>query len=335
MPLIADAVHIWREPDGDYHLEWQASHPDTRVTVEPLGDDAGVTAHYCDETGQRARVTGLPGQKRHYFRLVDQHGNEVTATERRFGLDGAPNFRDYGGYRNTDGQQVKWGYLFRSGQLSKLSDSDVETIASLGLDLICDFRREEEQQNDPSRLPTERTPLIVSLPIDPGSNSAALSQVDLDSFSRQAMYDFMVDINRDFAEDQTAVYSRMFREILAQEDARFLVHCAAGKDRTGFAAALVLLALGVSEEVIMQDYLLTHRYFLPQQELQRIRTKYQMDNLNTDSILPMLEVHEAYLDRALAAIRAEYENPLDYLEQKLGVGTAERKELRRRYLVQP
>jgi protein-tyrosine phosphatase len=330
--LITDAVHIWRESDGEYHIEWQASHPDTKVTVEPLTEGGVVEAHYSEDKPARARATGFAMDSRHYFRLRDQHGTEVVAPERRFGLQGTPNFRDFGGYRTADGRQVKWGYLFRSGQLSNLSDRDLELLASLNLDLICDFRRLEEQEGEPSRLPEQR-PRVASLPIIPGSNSRFFEEAEeREGADRQAMYDFMVEINRDFAEGQTETYATMFREILALEDTRFLVHCAAGKDRTGFAAALVLLALGVPREMVMQDYMMTARYFNPEGELERLRHKYQMEDMDAQAILPMLEVHENYLARALDSIGRNYKSVEAYLEEALGVGPAELDELRARYL---
>ena len=330
--LITDAVHIWRESDGDYLIEWQASHPDTEVTVEPLVEGAVVESHYSEDSVQRARLSGLAPDTRHFFRLRDQHGTEVVASERRFGMQGTPNFRDFGGYRTADGRQVKWGYLFRSGQLSHLSEQDLELLGSLNLDLICDFRRLEEQEGEPSRLPQQR-PRVASLPIIPGSNSRFFEEAEgRQEAGRETMYDFMVEINRDFAEGQTETYSRMFREILALEDARFLVHCAAGKDRTGFAAALVLLALGVPREMVMRDYMLTGRYFRPQQELERLRRKYDMEDMDVDAIMPMLEVHEDYLARALESIGRNYRSVEAYLEEALGVGPSELAELRARYL---
>ena len=114
--------------------------------------------------------------------------------------------------------------------MSSLSDQDIDLLATLDLDLVCDFRRAEEQLSDPSRLPGVRPPRVASLPIIPGSNSRFLEEAEHHLGDRQAMFDFMVDINRDFAEGQIDTYARMFREILALEDARFLVHCAAGKD---------------------------------------------------------------------------------------------------------
>ena len=330
--LKSDAVHIWREPGGDYHLEWQVTEPGTEVTVEPLAADGQLQVHYREASTLGARLVGLPSARRHFFRLRDQHGNEVLATERRLGMEGAPNFRDFGGYQTAAGQQVKWGYLFRSGQLSGLSPQDVELFASLGLDLVFDFRRVEEQASELSRLPDKPSPRVVSVPIIPGSNSRFFEEAGQQSDKPDAMFEFMLEINRDFAGPQAATYSRMFSEILAQPDARFLVHCAAGKDRTGFAAAIILLALGVPRDVVMRDYLLTARFFKPERELARLRIKYALEHMASEAIMPMLEVHEDYLAVALEYIDQNFGSVEAYLAQALGVGSPELAELRGRYL---
>jgi protein-tyrosine phosphatase len=329
--LISEAVQVWREPDGDHHIEWRSSHPDTQVTVEPLAESDKVNTHLGDKP-DFLRMSGLSPTSRHYFRIRDQHGTQVLATERKLGMQGTPNFRDFGGYPTVDGRWVKWGFLFRSGQLSGLTEQDVELLASLELDLIFDFRRQEEQDSDPSILPTSNPPQITSLPIIPGSNSRFFEQTEAQAGDRQSMFDFMLEINRDFAEAQAPVYARMFKAILDVQDARFLVHCAAGKDRTGFAAAMVLLALGVSREVVMRDYMLTARFFHPHVEIERLKHKYQMQRMAPESIFPMLEVHEDYLARALLAIEQSHASVAGYLEDALGVGPAEVAELKARYL---
>jgi protein-tyrosine phosphatase len=142
----------------------------------------------------------------------------------------------------------------------------------------------------------------------------------------------MLDINREFAGVQAETYGRMFGEILGVDSARFLVHCAAGKDRTGFAAAIVLLALGVPREVVMRDYLLTRRFFKPERELGRLRAKYQLEHMDQAAIMPMLEVHEDYLGVALDHIDHRHGSVQRYLARELGVGPAELAELQRRYL---
>lgn len=336
--LNTETVHVWRDPNGDYQLEWQVEHPATQVTVAAVGaSSANVNYHYSSE-GARARVSGLLAKQRHLFRLRDEHGSEVVVSERQLNMQGTPNFRDFGGYLSGDGRRVKWGYLFRSGQLSALSERDVQLLSGLELDFICDFRREQEQLADVTRLPSERPPRIVSLPIVPGSNSRFFEemskQVDVQpEHEKKAMFDFMVEVNRDLAQGQQATYSKMFEEILAQDDARFLVHCAAGKDRTGFAVALVLMALGVSREIVMRDYLLTARYYHPAEHIERLKKKYDMEHVNSNAVLPMLEVHEGYLGRALLAIEQCHGSVEQYLAEALGVGPVELKALRARYLV--
>ena len=179
----------------------------------------------------------------------------------------------------------------------------------------------------------EPGPRIVSLPIAPGSNGSFLEEAASHwQADRQMMYDFMIDINRGFAVEQAETYAYMFDLLLQDEDTRMLVHCAAGKDRTGFAAAVILLALGVSRETAMEDYLLTADYFQPAREIDRLREKYSMENLDTEALLPVLEVHPAYLQAAFDAIDAEYASLEDYLERYLGVDSGRRELLRLRYL---
>lgn len=330
--LITDAVQIWREADGQHHVEWRASDPNTKVVVDVLEASSEVSANYSGGP-YRATFSGLDPSSRHYFRVSDEHGNEVLAPERKLGMQGTPNFRDFGGYVAADGRRVKWGYLYRSGQLSGLSDQDLTLLAGLKIDLVCDFRRLEEQAGDPSRLPSSNPPRVASLPIIPGSNARFFEASEYTGTGDPAaMFDFMVEINRDFAEQQTETYGRMFRELLDIEGARILVHCAAGKDRTGFAAALILLALGVSQEQVMRDYMLTQRYFHPQKEVDRLRQKYQMEQMDAASVLPMLEVHEAYLARGLEAIARNYPTIEAYLQDALGVDPDDVEKLRARYL---
>lgn len=333
--LNTDAVRIWRDPAGDYHVQWEQSCPDTEVQVEPL--NAVAERHESDSGGRRARFSGLPAGTRHFFRLRDQHGNELLAAERRLGMQGTPNFRDYGGYTGADGRRVKWGYLFRSGQLAHLSDEDLQLLASLDLELVCDFRQETEQETHPSRLPPATTLRVLSLPIVPGNTGSFFAQAEdrrasMANFRRQDVFEVMRDINRDFAEGQRETFARVFREVLELGQGRFLVHCSAGKDRTGFAAALMLLALGVSREDVMKDYLLSGEYFDPEVELGRMQRKYRLDHVQPEVVRPILEVHEDYLATALASIDENFGSVERYLEEALGLGPAGVAELRARYL---
>ncbi len=329
--LLTDTVHVWREPDGEYHIEWETSHPDTRVEVEALGPGP-VETRYRAAPARRASVSGLPRARRNVFRLRDGLGTEVLVSERRLGLEGTPNFRDFGGYRAADGQFVKWGFLYRSGHLARLTDSDLDLLASLNLDLVFDFRRDSEREQDPTRLPPIRPPQVHHLPIQPGNNSGFLEHVSGPIAGPEIMFEFMVAVNLELATDEAPVYRRMFEAILAQEDARYLVHCSAGKDRTGFAVALMLMALGVPEETILRDYLLTRRYYNAEAEVLRAQLKYGMTDSDSAAVLPMLQVDAAYLGAALQFIGSDFASPEAYLGEVMGLGPRELAELRRRYL---
>jgi hypothetical protein len=82
--------------------------------------------------------------------------------QRHLALDGAPNFRDLGGYATADGRHVRWGQFYRSDDLAALTDEDLEKVSALGLKLVCDFRSESEKQSEPDRRP--RSPTSPSVP---------------------------------------------------------------------------------------------------------------------------------------------------------------------------
>jgi protein-tyrosine phosphatase len=329
--LIPNSIDIQRQDNGDYHIEWQTDPVNSAVTVALLDTSLPVQADYISGTRSGARLTGLPGGVRHVFTVSDQHGNHTIACERRIALAGSPNFRDFGGYHSANGQQVKWGHLFRSGQLADLNTDDINTVDQLQLDMVFDFRHGSEQASEQSRLPLERRPTVHSLPISPGDHGNFLQRLRVDNSNPEAAFELMVEINRNFAEGQTATYANMFKHILATDNARFLIHCAAGKDRTGFGAALILLALGVPKEVVLRDYMLTGKFFIPTSQAARLQEKYQT-GIAEHAILPVLEVHEAYLLAAISTMEQQFSSVDNYLHEALRLGPAELQELRARYL---
>lgn len=335
MSLLTETVHAWRSANGTHHLAWDVAEPDVHVDVNVLTatEPAALTRHASRTGGACVSIAGLCPLTRHHFRVSDDNGTVVDVAARGMGLEGADNFRDFGGYPTQSGRAVGWGHFYRSGNLSTLSQADVDYMARLDIDLVCDFRRDDEQRSDPSRLPaSDRQPRVLSLPITPGSQASALYSDAASLEGRDAMFAFMVDINREFVCAQSDRFAQMFAAILEQRPRGLIIHCAAGKDRTGFGAALILSALGVSEELILRDYLLTRHYFDPWRELPRVRAKYRVDHLDDNALLPMLRVDEAYLGAAYAAVAEGYGSMDTYLKKSLGMGDAERRALAALYL---
>lgn len=238
-------------------------------------------------------------------------------------MDGTPNFRDLGGYPTRCGRTVRFGKLFRSGVLSELSSSDLDTFHRLNIATICDFRRHEEVERDPTRLPDKSPPRIVHVPIDPGSRGSFFEQLaenETIASTNQPfdMAHFMVDINRAFALEHQDSFKLMLNEIAELDDSEgLLFHCSAGKDRTGFGAALILACLNVDRETIIEDYLLTAKYFKPDSESKRLTKKYAhygFADVDPQIIRPMLEVRPEYIGEAFRAIDEHYESIESYLE---------------------
>ncbi len=283
-------------------------------------------------------LLSLPADWReHYFCLAFPAGRHISAA-RDLPLEGAANFRDFGGYRTADGRRVRWGMLFRSGHLSRLSEADREYLGALDIRLVCDLRREEEMQAQPPRLPDENPPQLVALPISPGSATSFFVGLQKSKQSgsalRREMEQFMCEVNQDLALGQQQSYSALFRQLHQQRAGGVLINCTAGKDRTGFAAAIILLSLGVPRETVMEDYLLSRHHMPALLESMRWLERYRdrWGDFDLEILRPMLEVHTSYLQTALSAIDENFASLEEYLEQVLGVDAAMRTELQRRFL---
>jgi protein-tyrosine phosphatase len=253
-------------------------------------------------------------------------------TWRRVALEGAVNLRDFGGYATVDGRAVRRGRLFRSGTLAHLSSDAQQGFAELGVRLVCDLRRPEEQAEEPTPFPPDVLRRL-EIPIDPGSAVTMRGQLGQAQLALQERIDFMVAINRELARDHAEDYARMFEALLELDDGAFLVHCSAGKDRTGFACALILHALGVPEDTVLEDYLLTNEHIDFEGRVLRLAARYEPHGLpDRDSIMALAGVRPEYLKAAYQAIEAEFEGVENYIERAVGLDAGARALLQSRLL---
>ncbi|MEQ8248267.1 MAG: tyrosine-protein phosphatase [Alphaproteobacteria bacterium] len=182
--------------------------------------------------------------------------------QRQVPLEGASNFRDLGGYRTDEGRQVRWGKVFRSGALDRLTDGDLATLSALGLRTICDLRHPEEQSAFPTRRAEQAPPTIHSLPIRPTVPGNYRERIEAgDPEAGELALAYMSEAYRCYVRDHTDAYSALMHTVADPANHPLVFHCAAGKDRTGFAAALILMTLGVPEETVIEDYLATNTYW--------------------------------------------------------------------------
>ena len=259
------------------------------------------------------------------------------AMPRHIPLQGTPNLRDLGGYATRCGRRVATGKAFRSGTLAFLSADDWQQLSNFNLRYICDFRREEEQSIEPTAPPEAMPVDIVPLSIGAGSLNDYLRYVLSDANeSADTVRELMRTINRELVVEYADIYSRFLRYTLALEnDEAILFHCAAGKDRTGFGAALLLSALNVDRETILHDYLASATYYVPEIELEKIKQRYkQLDNNQYDlaRLQPMLEVHPDYINAAFDTIDEQWGDAETYITQALQLSEAELQALRDKFL---
>lgn len=228
-------------------------------------------------------------------------------------LEGAYNVRDIGGYATTGGKKVTTGFLFRADELSSLTDSDLAKLNELNIKTYVDFRAKDEAGKAQDRKPASLENHHY-LYIDPAS-VLGLRQF---SFSMEDPAEFMREINVKLAEKAISQYSEFFRIVEASENAPLLFHCTAGKDRTGFAAALILSALGVPRETVYHDYMLSAELIEP---------KFREEVEQNPNMGPLSTVELSYIEAAFGYIDDNYGGVDKYLTEALNVNIGLLREL--------
>jgi protein-tyrosine phosphatase len=239
---------------------------------------------------------------------------------RHFNLEGASNFRDLGGYRTNDGRVVRWRQIFRSNHLGHLTAADTAIVRAVGLRSAFDLRGREERMAAACGL-EEIT--VHPLPIEPTVVAALRTRLAAGSLSSADAREIMRESYRTYVRLNTHSFRTLFAHLL-QDHAPLVIHCTAGKDRTGFACALVLHALGVPDDVIAEDYLLTNHFYR--------RDPASGTEFPEDVREVIGSVEASYLAAALEAIHADFGGLEGYLKDGLGLGESERNMLRVRYL---
>lgn len=248
--------------------------------------------------------------------------SDILDLPRSIDLEGASNVRDLGGYRTRDGAHVRFGRVFRSARLSHLTPADAAKLRAAGIGRIADLRGPGEQTAAPTLMADV---VIHNLSIDPSLGSALRELAEQGEAARGPIMDLMSAAYASYALTWSHRYAEMFDLLLTKDAPALLFHCTAGKDRTGFGAALILSALGVDRATIHADYLATDRLWRGQAEIRQSLSPIAGEVLTS--------VHPDFLDTAFRAIRAEYGSVEAYLADRVGM-RRERVEALRELLVE-
>lgn len=239
---------------------------------------------------------------------------------RHLALQGASNFRDLGGYPTSDGRTTRWRHIFRSNHLGQLTAADIEIVRALGVKSAFDFRGVEERA---AGVCVVNEIAVYSLPIEPTVVAALRAELARGALTAPVALELMRESYRNYVRHNTHSFRMLFGHLL-EDRAPLVIHCTAGKDRTGFASALILHALGVADEIIAEDYLLTNQHYK--------RDAAAATDLPEDVRSAIGSVEASYLAAAFEAVGKDYGDLETYLRDGLKLGTAERTALKERYL---
>ena len=257
---------------------------------------------------------------------MNETGDRTAAAGPSVTLEGDSNFRDLGGHRTADGGRVRFGLIFRSGSLHKLTDVDVVTLERLGLKVVYDLRADDERTRAPSILPDGIR--LERLPI---GGQAAKSKELYDLVIAQKIgdvpSDFLFQIYASLIEAEAPTFGELLTRLTEPNGTPALFHCTAGKDRTGVSAALLLSVLGVDEATILDDY---ERSALSYTEAQmaKLRARLEPSGIDVERYKAIFGAPRDAMATLLATIRERYGSVERYLEQEAAMAPEAIAELR-------
>lgn len=344
-----DEVSVRRIDAQRVLVTWSGKAPvDVYVADTPSFEPQGAYLISDDDTDGRHEYRTAQG-KRAYFLLSTRDGRFRRTAERVIPLEAGSNFRDVGGYETDAGKHVRWGLIYRTGAMSQLTDRDYALLNTLGIRVFCDLRSAEERVLAPTRaeavsgsryFAVDYSANSIFQPLLSGDATTSVNDASAGKAGGQR------NSYREWPQSLAPQYREIFDALIAGE-APLAFNCSAGQDRTGVATALVLAALGVPRETILEDYHLSTLYRRPQFE--RGTADYQTlaatnvvarfyvesSKRGADALKPRPLYDDAGRARLLATfdeIEQRWGTIERYLEQVLDVDTNDIARLRALYL---
>ena len=301
-----------------YVKVFASTNPDDIPEIRPV-----ATANIAD---QWATVVTDDPAKRHYYTLLFNDKYRVRVATRNVNVPNVQNFRDLGGYPvYARHKQVRWGMLYRSAQIDLAQPATRDKLNNLGIRTLIDLRDTSEySRTAPDTLPGQ--PRVVHIPIHAGNLADILTGIDRESIQSDTVYRIVERINRHIVAVHASDFRRIFDILLDEDNYPAVIYCTTGKGRTGIAAALLLSALGVNDEDIMDDYRLSNRYFdIPA----ATSYAYQLPTRSQEALTTVYSAREGFLDAAKDEIERAYGSVDDYLRRAIGLEKEDLKQLRK------
>lgn len=248
----------------------------------------------------------------------------ATGDRRRIPLEGATNFRDLGGYATADGRRIREGMVYRSDGLHRITARDHATLLELGVRVVCDLRYGEERAAEPTGIPDDSPIEVVPVGLERRPGPGFVDSLVPEHRDEQSGLAYLTGNYREYPRLYARAYRTLLGRLLDNPAGALVFHCTAGKDRAGFAAAVLLTALGVPPATVLEDYLATNRYW---DRGGRVPAGWPAAVVEA-----IFTARPEYLQAGFAVIEADFGSFDAYVAQEVGFSARELEALREKLL---
>ena len=321
-----------RTKDGELLLKWEVS-PDQEGSIniyssQTDGDISSFTPVKTSNISDQVTVINpsSPDIREFYIPKTTSAYSGIVA-DRIIEMGNIKNCRDLGGYCTRSDQQMKWGKIFRSGDLSSATLYDQERIRRLNIKTIIDFRSEKTAGKYPILVhPNIRK---ISLPIIPMDTEKINEMMSDEKLTRSDAIRNVQDSYIGIIENYKNEFAEMFNILTDENNYPVLLSGSLGKDRVGLASFFILYALGIPQNIIIDDYLLSRQTIDVLTIAENVKTKPEYFQ---EAVTALMSVNHAYINYTIDYINQKYGSIDSYIEKELKL-TPGKKTLLRKHLL--